>query len=91
MALNAILCHQHKVLKWIKSIKNQQFMFRFHLVPLVFGEFCLQEQNSQNMARGRHLEAFHVTSMVVGHPGPLPDARWRHLGPCHIIDPQDIL
>jgi hypothetical protein len=60
MALNTIFCHQHKAIKYIKSIEKQHFMFRFQLVLLVLGELCLQGQNSKNKAKASLLEAIHV-------------------------------
>jgi hypothetical protein len=97
-ALNTFFCHQQKVLKCIKSIKNQQFMFRFHLVPLVLGELWLKGQNRWNIARRRQLEASHVARMAVGHQGQSTDAmwrrptpRWHHFGPSHVSGPWDDL
>ena len=34
MTLNTLFCHQHLVIKCIKSSKKQHFMFRFYLVHM---------------------------------------------------------
>jgi hypothetical protein len=73
MALNTLFCHQHKVLKHIKSIKKQQFMFIFYLVPLVLRELCLQGQNSTNAANGDLLEALYVARRAKAHQVASPD------------------
>jgi hypothetical protein len=73
MALNTLFCHQHKVLKHIKSIKKQDVMFGFHLVPLVHEELCLQGQNSTNTANGDLLEALHVARRDKAHQVASPD------------------
>ena len=78
MALNTIFCHQHKAIKYIKSIKKQHFIFRFHLVPLVLGELCLQGQNSKNKAKRGLLEEVHVARRAKAHQVGSPDATLNH-------------
>jgi hypothetical protein len=56
-------------------------MFKFHLVPHVLGELCLQGQNSKKGAKGGLLEAIHVVRRGRAHRGPSPGARWRRLAP----------
>jgi hypothetical protein len=73
MALNTIFCHQHKAIKYIKSIEKQHFMFRFHLVPLVLGEPGPPSGVSQ-----RPTWPYHVSDpweSQVAHPG-VPIHRW---------------
>ena len=74
MALNTLFCHQHLVIKCIKSSKKQHFMFRFYLVPHVFGELCLQGHNSQRGAKRSLLEAIHMAKRGSAHKGALLSA-----------------
>ena len=50
------------------------FMFRFHLVPHVFGELSLQEQNRSKGAKTYLLEAIHMARRDRAHKGALPGA-----------------
>jgi hypothetical protein len=52
-------------------------MFRFHLVPHVFGELCLQGQNSQKGGKASLLEAIHMAKRGMAHKRV----------PYHITDP----
>jgi hypothetical protein len=73
MALNTLFCHQQIVMKCIKSIKKQHFMFIFHLVPHAPRELCLLGQNSQKGVKGGLLEAIHVARRGRAHMGHHPD------------------
>ena len=56
-------------------------MFRFHLVPYVFGELCLQGQNRQKEAKPDLLEAIHVARRGKAHRRAPPGGNMLPLGP----------
>jgi hypothetical protein len=56
-------------------------MFRFYLVPHVFGELCLQVQNSQRGAKPSVLEGIYVARRGRAHKGEPPGAMMALPGP----------